>query len=131
MKWKDRVRKLVQFAVLLAVEAVFCFTVLGSLPAIGPIVATLGMIPVIIASLLLGWRYGSLMGFFAGFFSFVVWSFMPPNALIAFVFSPLYTLGTYSGNFGSLLICFVPRILTGLFPDLIHKWFLKLMPRHN
>ena len=34
------------FALLLAIEAIVCFTPLGSLPAIGPIVATLGMVPV-------------------------------------------------------------------------------------
>ncbi|HBG55856.1 MAG TPA: ECF transporter S component, partial [Ruminococcaceae bacterium] len=36
--------RLAQFAMLLAIEAVVCFTPLGSLPAVGPLVATLGMV---------------------------------------------------------------------------------------
>lgn len=59
---KDSVRFFIQFALLAAIEAVFCFTPLGSLPAIGPIVATLAMIPVIITSILLGTKAGTLMG---------------------------------------------------------------------
>ena len=35
----DRVALLVRFSMLLAIEAIVCFTPLGSLPAIGPIVA--------------------------------------------------------------------------------------------
>lgn len=58
---------LVQFAMLLAIEAVFCFTPLGSLP-IGPMVATFAMLPVIVAAILLGTGAGTLMGFFAGAF---------------------------------------------------------------
>ena len=47
---------------LVAIEAIFCFTPLGSIP-IGPIVATLAMIPVIIASLTFGKNIGMLLGF--------------------------------------------------------------------
>lgn len=104
---------LIQFGALLAIEAIFCFTPLGSLPAIGPIVATLAMVPVIITALLLGTKAGTIMGACAGLFSFYVWTFTPPSPIVAFVFTPFYTLGQFSGNLGSLLICFIPRILTG------------------
>jgi len=104
---------LVQFSLLVAIEALFCFTPLGSLPAIGPIVATLGMIPVIMTAFLLGTKAGTAMGFLAGLFSFLVWTFMPPSPISAFLFTPFYSLGEIQGNFGSLLICFVPRILVG------------------
>ena len=63
---RDSVRFFIQFALLAAIEAVFCFTPLGSLPAIGPIVATLAMIPVIITSILLGTKAGTLMGAITG-----------------------------------------------------------------
>ena len=102
---------MVQFALLLAIEALFCFTALGSIP-IGPIVATLAMVPVVITSILLGTKAGTLMGFFTGLFSFIVWTFMPPSPA-AFLFTPFYSLGELGGNFWSLVICFVPRILTG------------------
>ena len=111
------------FGILLAIEILFCFTVLGSLPAIGPIVATFMMIPVVITAILLGPGAGTLMGFFAGLFSFIVWTFMPPNPLIAFLFTPFYSLGEFQGNFGSVLICFVPRILGGTFGGFAYKLF--------
>lgn len=103
---------LTQFALLLAIEAIFCFTPLGSLP-IGPIVATLAMIPVIITAILLGTAAGTAMGAFAGLFSLLVWTFVPPQPIIAFVFSPFYRVGAVKGNFWSLVICFIPRILAG------------------
>ncbi|MCX6085113.1 MAG: ECF transporter S component, partial [Caldiserica bacterium] len=103
---KTRTVTLTQFAMLLAIEAVVCFTPLGSLPAIGPIVATLAMVPVIITAILLGTGAGAAMGAFAGLFSLLVWTFTPPSPLVAFVFTPFYTLGTTRGNVWSLVICF-------------------------
>lgn len=37
-----------------------------------------------------------------------------PSSPIAFLFTSFYSLGEISGNFWSLIICFVPRILIGL-----------------
>lgn len=99
---------------LLAIEAVVCFTPLGSLPAIGPIVMTLGMIPVALAGILMGVGAGAALGAFAGLFSFCVWTFMPPAPPMAFVFTPIYSFGEINGNFWSVVICFAPRILTGV-----------------
>lgn len=112
-----KTRFLAQFSILLALEAIFCFTPLGSLPAIGPIVATLGMIPVIVTAIILGTGAGTLMGAFAGLFSFLVWTFMTPNPLVAFAFTPVYP----PGNLFSVLICFVPRILVGTVTGLVFK----------
>ena len=103
-----------QFGILLALEAVVCFTPLESLPAIGPVVATLSHVPVIITAEVLGTKAGALMGFFFGLFSFIVWTFTPPNPAIAFVFTPAYSVGEAGGSYLSLLICFVPRILIGV-----------------
>lgn len=124
-------RFFIQFTLLAAIEALFCFTPLGSLPAIGPIVATLAMIPVIIASILLGTKAGTLMGFITGLFSFIIWTFMPPaqSAAIAFVFTPFYSLGEIHGNFFSLLICFVPRILVGTVTGLLYNALSKVVKR--
>lgn len=115
---------LTQFSVLLAIEALFCFTPLGSIP-IGPLVATLGMLPVIITAIMLGTKAGSAMGFCAGLFSFLVWTFMPPSP-IAFVFTPFYSLGEFRGNFWSLVICFVPRILVGTVAGLVYHGLHRL-----
>jgi uncharacterized membrane protein len=116
---------LAQFSMLLAIEAIVCFTPLGSLP-IGPIVATLGMVPVIITAVILGTGAGSAMGFFAGLFSFCVWTFTPSSPIIAFVFTPFYSVGSVHGNFWSLVICFVPRILVGTVTGLCFALFTRL-----
>ena len=110
---------LAQFSVLLALEAIVCFTPLGSLPALGPIVATLSHVPVILTAILLGPLAGSLMGFSFGLFSLLVWTFTPPSPLVAFAFTPFYSLGQFQGNAWSLAICFLPRILIGLVAGLI------------
>lgn len=115
---------------LLAIEAVFCFTPLGSLP-IGPIVATLAMIPVIITAILLGTGAGSAMGAFAGLFSLLVWTFAPPQPIIAFVFSPFYRVGAIKGSFWSLVICFVPRILTGTVTGVCFHLFRRLKRKNS
>lgn len=115
---------MVQFAMLLAIEAIVCFTPLGSLP-IGPIVATLSHIPVVITAIALGTGAGTLMGFMFGLFSFIVWTFTPPSAIIAFVFTPFYSAGPLKGNFWSMVICFVPRILIGFISGTVARLFNK------
>jgi len=129
---KNKTLFLAQFSILLAIEAVFCFTALGSLPAIGQINATLAMLPVIITGMLLGVRAGTCMGFFAGIFSFVVWTFMPPNPAVAFLFTPFYSLTDgFKGGAGSLFICFVPRILVGTVSAALLKILKKKNPDKN
>lgn len=118
---------MVQLAVFTAIEAVFCFTPLGSLP-LGPgIVATLAHIPAIIVALSLGKKAGLYMGFIMGLFSLIVWTFMPSNPLFAFCFTPF----TQFGNVWSLVICIVPRTLmpfiTAVIFDLL-KGRIKLVP---
>lgn len=122
----NKILFIAQFGILLALEAIVCFTPLGSLPAIGPIVATLSHIPVIITAIVLGTGAGAAMGFFFGLFSFIVWTFMPPSP-IAFVFTPFYSVGDIGGNFWSLVICFVPRILIGVAAGVCFKRLSKVL----
>ncbi|MGI6201484.1 MAG: ECF transporter S component [Christensenellales bacterium] len=125
----QKVQLLVQFSMLLAIEALMCFVPwLGSIP-LGPITATLAMIPVVITGILLGPGLGSLMGLFAGFFSFIIWTFMTPNPAMAFCFTPFYSLGPAQGNGWSLVICFVPRILVGTVAGLCFQLFNKLLAK--
>lgn len=130
---QDKTLSIIKFGILLAIEAVFCFTPLGVLPTPGPLVATLAMIPTIMTALLLGPRAGSLMGAFSGLFSLIVWTFIPPpqSRVIAFVFTPFYTLGEFQGNFYSLLISFVPRILVGTVAGLSYQQLLKIFDRNG
>ncbi|WP_010630573.1 ECF transporter S component [Sporolactobacillus vineae] len=131
MTKKNRTLFLTQFSILLAIEIVFCFTPLGSLPALGPIVATLSAIPVVITALLLGTGAGAAMGAFAGLFSLIIWTLIPPMPISAFVFSPFYSFGKFHGNFGSLLISFVPRILIGVVTGLVYQALSKIFPGKN
>jgi uncharacterized membrane protein len=120
-----RVLRWIQFAVLLAVLAVVSFTPLGSIPLRPPlIVATLGVVPIIVAAVTLGTATGSLMGALGGLFSFIVWTFMPPSAM-AFVFTPFGFIGDAHGNFWSLVICFAPRVLAGTVTGLLYGFFQK------
>lgn len=105
---------------LVALETIFCFTPLGSIP-IGPIVATTSMVPVIIAALLFDEKVGMLMGFVFGLYSFIYWTFIMPAFPTAFLFTPFSESAGYKGSFGSIMICFLPRILIGLTAFLVSK----------
>lgn len=127
MKTEKKTLFLAQFALLLAIEIVVCFTPLGSIP-IGPIVATLAMIPVIITAILLGVGPGALMGGFAGLCSFLVMTFVSPSPT-SFVFTPFYSVGDIHGNGWSLVICFVPRILTGVVAGLVFRLLQRALAK--
>ena len=125
---KDRKKSLafIQFSLLLAIEIIFCFTVLGTLPALGPLSATLSHVPVIVTAIILGTKAGAGMGLAFGTCSFIYWSFVSPT-ITSFLYTPLVSLGEYKGNFGSLLICFVPRILIGVVTALVYAGLKKLI----
>ena len=114
-------KTIVILALLTAIEIIFAFTVLGSIP-IGPgIVATLAHIPPIIASTLLGKKEGLFMGCTFGVLSLIYWSTMGVASPVAFAFTPLAA----NGSLLSLIICLVPRIiypvLTAFIFDLLMK----------
>lgn len=120
---RKKILFLAQFALLLAIELIFCFTPLGSIPIVPPMVsATLAMVPVVITAILLGTGAGAAMGFVAGLCSFLVWSFYAP-APASFVFTPIHSLTGFPHSGWSLVICFVPRILTGVVAGLCASAF--------
>lgn len=113
----------VQMSLFTAIELLFCFTVLGSIPISPGIVATLAHIPAIIAALTLGKKAGAFIGTVMAASSLIVWTFMPPNAAVAFAFSPFVP----NGNIWSLIICLVPRII---FPVFV-AWIYEAMKKRN
>lgn len=119
-KDKNPVLALTQLSILLALEIIVCFTPLGTLPAIGPLSATLSHIPVIITALVLGTKAGAFMGAAFGTCSFIYWSFVAPG-LFSFIYTPLFSAGEFKGNGFSLLICFLPRILIGIVTASVYK----------
>lgn len=87
--------------------------------------ATLIHIPVIIGSIMLGPKRGGFLGFIFGCTSLINNTFNP--SLLSFAFSPFYSIGDIGGNFYSVIICFVPRILVGIVPYFVYVGVRKLL----
>ena len=115
---------------IVVIETIFCFTPLGTIP-IGPIAATLSMIPVIIASLTFGKKVGMLVGGIFGLYSFIYWTFIMPAFPTAFLFTPFSEATVYKGNVGSIVICFLPRILAGFMPSQVSEIFVGKDKKKN
>ncbi len=86
--------------------------------------ATLIHVPVIIGSIVLGPKKGGFLGFVFGCTSLINNTFNP--SLLSFAFSPFYSVGEIGGNFFSVIICFVPRILVGVVPYFVYVGNKKL-----
>lgn len=109
-------------AMFLAIQIILVVTPLGYLP-IGPISATTMHIPVIIAGIALGKKAGAQLGFVFGLTSVLNATFRP--TLTSFCFSPFVTIGGIGGNWMSLLIAFIPRILLGYLAGLVYEKLCK------
>lgn len=117
-----------QKMVLTAVFAAIIF-VMANVPFLGyirlfAISATTLHIPVIIGSVLFGPASGAFLGFIFGLTSFINATFNP--GLTSFCFSPFSPIG--HGNFFSLIVCFVPRILIGITAYYAFAALMKLLP---
>lgn len=109
-------------AMFLAIQIILVITPLGYIP-IGPLSATTMHIPVIIAGIALGKKAGAQLGFVFGLTSLLNATFRP--GITSFCFSPFVTIGGISGNWMSLLIAFVPRILLGYLAGLVYEILAK------
>lgn len=111
------IRAMVLLALFTAIELIFCFTPLGSLP-LGPgIVATLAHIPAIIVAVTMNKKQALYMGLLMGVCSLVIWTFIPPNPVFAFAFSPFAP----HGNIFSLLIAILPRAIFPVFACFLYN----------
>lgn len=116
---------MVQVAIFGAIICIMAFTpFLGYIP-LGFTRATIIHIPVIIASLLIGPKKGGVLGFLFGLTSFINNTINPTAT--SFVFTPFYSIGEISGGIGSVIICFIPRILVGVLPYFIYKLVLRFV----
>ena len=121
----EKVKKLAILSMFVAIILLFAFTPIGfiRLPLIN---ATLLHIPVIIGSILLGPKYGAVLGFLFGLTSMIN-NTMTPNPIISFVFSPFVpVIGTDSGSILALVVCFIPRILVGITPYYVYTALTRL-----
>ncbi|MCX7714853.1 MAG: ECF transporter S component [Clostridia bacterium] len=111
--------ELVQLSLFSAIIILLAATPsLGYIP-IGVTRATIIHIPVILGSLVLGPKKGAILGAIFGLTSLLKSTFEP--TVTSFAFSPFYSAGDVHGNFFSLVICFVPRILVGIVPYYVNK----------
>ena len=116
-------------ALLAAIICILAFTpFIGYIP-LGFTRATIVHIPVIIASLLLGPKKGAALGFLFGLTSFINNTMNPTPT--SFMFTPFFSLGETSGNFSSLIICFLPRILVGVVPYYVYQFCQKLSKKEE
>lgn len=124
---KKRILVMVQLALFTAIEVIFCFTPLGSLPISPGIVATLAHIPALVAALTLGKWAGLYMGGVMGICAQIYWNTIGIAAPTAFVFTPF----AEGGNIMSLVICIVPRVIFPFLAALIYdglKGKIKAVP---
>lgn len=120
---------MVQVAIFGAVICIMAFTpFLGYIP-LGFTRATIIHVPVIIASLLMGPKKGGLLGFLFGLTSFINNTMNPTPT--SFVFTPFYSLGEISGGAGSIVICFLPRILVGILPFYLYRLALRFSKKEE
>lgn len=118
----NKTQYLAFMALFLAIEIVLVVTPLGYIQ-LGVINATTMHIPVIIAGIALGRKAGAQLGFVFGLTSMLNATFRPGPT--SFIFSPFVTVAGMSGNWMSLIIAFVPRILTGYLAGLIYELLQK------
>ena len=124
-----KTRSLVQLAIFGAIIVVLAYTpFIGYIP-LGFTRATIIHIPVILGSLMLGPKKGAVLGGVFGLTSFINNTVNP--TLTSFVFTPFYSLGEYSGGVGSIIICFVPRILIGVTPFFVYHFIKKMTKKEG
>lgn len=121
---KTDVKLLAQMALLVALELVLAFTPLGYIP-LGFMNATTMHIPVILGACLLGPKAGAVLGAEFGITS-VIRATITPN-LTSFVFTPFYSFSPeFSGNWTSLIVAIVPRVLIGVIAGLVFQLVMRL-----
>ncbi|HPW53749.1 MAG TPA: ECF transporter S component [Erysipelotrichaceae bacterium] len=111
MENRKKTYKMAILALFIAIEIILVLTPLGIIP-IGPIQITTMHIPVVLAAILLGTKQGAILGLVFGLASTTYAVVFPSPASL--FFTPFYSIGEYSGNFFSLVIAIVPRVLLGV-----------------
>ena len=110
MNTGKKTKTLTLLGVLIAIQVVMTMLNIGLIPLPG-IKATALHIPVIVGAVLLGRTEGMILGASMGILSVITNTVQP--SLTSFVFSPFVTIGDQSGNWLSLVVAIVPRVLIG------------------
>lgn len=124
-KFKNQTQKMVLTAAFAAIIIIMANVPFLGFIRLGVVSATTLHIPVIIGAILMGPGSGAILGFVFGLNSFLQATFNPN--LTSFCFSPFYSVGDFHGNFFSLIVCFVPRILIGIVAYFVFAGIMKLL----
>jgi uncharacterized membrane protein len=118
----QKLRDMTLMALFVAIELLLSFTPLGFIPINPMLNVTTMHIPVIIASIILGPKYGGTLGGVFGLTS-MVRAVTAPTPL-SFVFNPMVpVVGTNHGDWRAIIIALLPRILIGVVPYYVFKLF--------
>ena len=113
------VRNMTQAAILIALIVVMTVLNIGNIP-VGPIVATIYQVPVIIGAIMMGPMMGAFLGGLWGLLCFLLAVTGNTTDVVALA-TVQQSVWLY------FVIAFVPRLLTGLFSGLIFKGLDKLV----
>ena len=126
MKRNQKTKTIALFSMFLAIELLLVLTPLGYIRT--PFLSiTVMHIPVIAAGILMGPSYGAALGLVFGLTS--VWNATMSPTITSFCFSPFVTIGSVSGNWTSLIIAIVPRVLLGWIAGTLFNAFNKKLNR--
>lgn len=126
MKRNQKTKTIALFSMFLAIELLLVLTPLGYIRT--PFLSiTVMHIPVIAAGILMGPSYGAALGLVFGLTS--VWNATMSPTITSFCFSPFVTIGGVSGNWTSLIIAIVPRVLLGWIAGTLFNAFNKKLNR--
>ncbi|MBC8535349.1 ECF transporter S component [Feifania hominis] len=126
MKQQQRIQNLTKLALLIALLAILTFTPLGFI-MVPPVSITIMHIPVIIGAVLMGPVYGGVLGFSFGLFSMIKASYAAASP-VDMLFSPFFAASPLDA-LKSIVMCFLPRILLGVFAALLYRTFRRCI--HN
>ena len=115
---QNRVGYITRMGALLAIIFILTAFNIGNIP-VGPVVATIYQVPVIIGAIVLGPTAGAILGGAWGVLCFIL--------AISGSTTDIVALATVQQSpFLYFIIAFVPRLLTGLLPGLLFKLLTKI-----
>lgn len=119
---RKRIQQLTLAAFFVAIEVIMSITPIGYIP-VGALSITTMHLPVILAGVLIGPKFGAEIGFVFGLTSCIRATLQP--GVTSFVFTPFVQIGNMTGNFWSLVIAFGPRILLGWLSGMMYRFLVE------
>lgn len=125
MNTRNKTFNMVLTALFMAIIIIMAFVPNVGYINLVVIKATLIHVPVIVGSIVLGPKLGSILGATFGVTSLINNTINP--SLLSFAFSPFYQIGDVGGNGWSIVIALVPRILVGVVPYFVFKLIMLIL----